>query len=277
LTFERVEPVDDTELVGSMWVLDTLIIGDTASNSSGMDAAFLEFSADGNLTGSTGCRRLEGEWSLEGATIQIPILSAIDDPTAGVCSPESKSLDGDIIAVIESATNAEIEGQIEGNRLTLTAPGGYGLSFTADPVDDAPATETTMPEPTPPETSVAELDVTGGVDGPVVYAAQPLDAGGEDALIEGTVAFDSDGCVRIDDVVVLWRFGARWQAEPAAVLVDGLVIADGDRIAAGGGFHDIDNLDFWTENDEVLQQLTDCLARSGGGVFVIQHPVELLG
>jgi heat shock protein HslJ len=139
LTFERVEPVDDTELVGVTWVLDTLITGDAASNSQGMDAAFVEFSDDGRLTGSTGCRRLEGEWSLDGATIQIPTLSAIDDPTAGVCSPESEALDGDIIAVIESGATAQIEGQIEGNRLTLMAPGGDGLSFTADAVDDPPA------------------------------------------------------------------------------------------------------------------------------------------
>jgi heat shock protein HslJ len=127
LMFERVEPVDDTELVGTTWVLDTLITGDTASNSAVMEGAFLEFSDDGTLVGSTGCRRLEGEWSLQGATIQIPILSAIDDPTAGVCSPESEALDGDIIAVVESGTTVEVEG----DRLTMTAPGGDGLSFTA--------------------------------------------------------------------------------------------------------------------------------------------------
>lgn len=124
-------------------------------------------------------------------------------------------------------------------------------------------------------TGVAGLDVTGGVDGVVVYAAQPLDAGGEDALLEGTVSFGSDGCVRVGDAVLLWRFGTRWQAEPPAVLVDGLVVENGDRIAVGGGFHGIDNLSFWTDNDEVLQRLSDCQSPSGG-VFVIQHPVRLL-
>jgi hypothetical protein len=61
------------------------------------------------------------------------------------------------------------------------------------------------------------------------------------------------------------------------VLVDGLEIADGDRIGAGGGFHDIGNLSSWTENDEALQRLSDCEPSSGDGVFVIQHPVDLLG
>lgn len=127
LEFEPVVPVDDTELVGTTWVLDTVIIGDAASNWPGMDAAFLKFSDDGTVVGSTGCRALDGEWSLQGATIQIPILTAIDDPTAGACAPESNALDGAFIAVIESGMNTEIDG----TRLTLTAPGGDGLSFQA--------------------------------------------------------------------------------------------------------------------------------------------------
>jgi heat shock protein HslJ len=125
--FERAAPVADTELVGTTWVLDTLITGDAASNSPGMDAAFLEFSDDGTLIGSTGCRQLEGEWSLQSATIEIPVLSPIDDPAAGVCAPESEALDGVVITVVESGVTAEIDG----NRLTLTAPGGDGLSFQA--------------------------------------------------------------------------------------------------------------------------------------------------
>lgn len=123
-----VAPVPDAELTGTTWVLDTYLSGDAASNLPGMEAAFLEFAAEGTLTGSTGCRRLEGEWQLQGATLSIPILSAIDDPTAGVCAPEHDELDRLVIGVVESGVSVEIEGQ----RLTLTAPGGDGLSFRAD-------------------------------------------------------------------------------------------------------------------------------------------------
>jgi heat shock protein HslJ len=127
--FERQVPIRDAALVGTTWVLDTLITGDAASNSPGMDAAFLEFAEDGRLTGSTGCRALEGEWSLQGTTVLIPTLTAIDDPTAGICAPESEALDAAFIAVVlvESGTTAGIDG----SRLTLTAPGGDGLSFRA--------------------------------------------------------------------------------------------------------------------------------------------------
>ena len=263
LVFDRVEPVDDAELVGATWRLDTLIQGDTASNSPGMDAAFLTFSDDGTLVGSTGCRRLEGEWMLSGATIQIPILSAIDDPTAGVCAPESEALDGDIISVVESGSVVEIDG----NRLTLTAPGGDGLSFVAESASGSAEGFA----------DAEGLDPAGGVDGPIAYGAHRTDDGGEEALLEGVLAFDGDGCVRVDDVVLLWPFGSRWQAEPPAVLVDGLVLVEGDRIAAGGGFHDADDVGRWTESDEVAEYLRDCGALPGDGVFVIQHPVELLG
>lgn len=266
LRFERVEPVADTELVGVTWRLDTLITGDTASNSSSMDLAFLEFHEDGTLTGSTSCRRLEGEWVLQGATVQIPTLSAIDDPTAGVCSPESEALDGAIIAVVESGMTVEIDG----NRLTLTAPGGDGLSFVGESGSD----EARLTGPTTDD--LAGLDPTGGVDGLVAYGARPTDEGGEDALLEGELVVGDDGCLRVGDSVVLWPFGARWQPEPPAVLVDDLALVAGDRIAAGGGYHDVDSVGWWTENPEVTEYLRDCGASPGDGVFVIQHPVELL-
>lgn len=267
LRFERVQPVADTELVGTTWRLDTLITGDAASNSRGMDDAFLEFHDDGTLAGSTSCRRLEGEWVLQGATVQVPTLAAIDDPTAGVCSPESESLDGAIIAVVESGMMVEIDG----NRLTLTAPGGDGLSFVGESVSGEAGT-------TGPTTDdLAGLDPTGGVDGLVAYGAQRSDDGGEDALLEGELVFGDDGCLRVDESVLLWPFGTRWQAEPPAVLVDDLALVAGDRIAAGGGYHDVDSVAWWTENPEVTAYLRDCGALPGDGVFVIQHPVDLLG
>jgi heat shock protein HslJ len=123
-----VEPVADARLTAQRWVLDTVLDGDAATNSPEMDLAFVEFDADGSLRGSTGCRLLEGEWQLSGATLQVPVLSAIDDPAAGVCSPESTSLDGVIISVIEAPLQVEIDGR----RLTVLASGGDGLSFRAD-------------------------------------------------------------------------------------------------------------------------------------------------
>ena len=126
LTFESVEPVADTEIVGTTWTLDTYIAGEAASSMPMMELATLTLDADGTLTGSTSCRQLAGMWIATGATIQFTSFSAIDDPTAGVCAPESQTLDGVIISVLESGFTVEING----NRMTLMAQGNEGLSYT---------------------------------------------------------------------------------------------------------------------------------------------------
>lgn len=127
LIFDPVAPVDDTEIVGTTWVLDTMIEGQVASNSPNMSAATLTLNDDGTLTGSTGCRLLEGEWITSGAEVVFTSFSAIDDPTAGVCAPESEALDGFIIGVLEGGFTVEVAG----SRLTVMAQAGQGLSYTA--------------------------------------------------------------------------------------------------------------------------------------------------
>jgi heat shock protein HslJ len=125
LMFETVAPVADTEIVGTTWTLDTTIEGDAASNSPLMGSAILLLNEDGTLAGSTGCRLLEGEWTTTGAEVVFTSFSAIDDPLAGVCSPESERLDGFVIGVLEGGFTAVVDG----SRLTITARGGEGLSY----------------------------------------------------------------------------------------------------------------------------------------------------
>ena len=127
LTFDPVAPVADAEVVGTTWVLDTVIEGDAASNSPIMSSAVLTLDGDGTLTGSTGCRLLEGEWVTAGPEIVFTRFSAIDDPLVGVCAPESEALDGFIVTVLGDGFTVEIDGQ----RLTLMARGNEGLSYTA--------------------------------------------------------------------------------------------------------------------------------------------------
>ena len=93
-----------------------------------MSAATLTLNDDRTLTGSTGCRLLEGEWVTAGAEIVFTSFSAIDDPLAGVCAPESLALEGIVISVLGDGFTAEIDGQ----RLTLMAQGNEGLSYTAE-------------------------------------------------------------------------------------------------------------------------------------------------
>jgi len=116
---------------------------------------------------------------------------------------------------------------------------------------------------------------SGGVDGPVIYAAEPVDDIAEDAGSTGELRL-VDGClVQGDDPpysVVLWRYGTAWQARPPAVVLDdGTRIEIGDSVGLGGGFHS--DLGFWVQDVAALAALERCQENSDmlSGVFVVQH------
>lgn len=127
LVFEPVAPVPAAEIVGTTWVLDTVIEGEAASHSDSMAMATLRLDPDGTLAGSTSCRRLDGEWIVSGAEVVFTSFAAIDDPAAGVCSPESSRLDATIVTVLGDGFAADVDG----DRLTLAAADGLGLSYLA--------------------------------------------------------------------------------------------------------------------------------------------------
>lgn len=121
LRFDPVVPTPTSDLVGTNWVLDTLIEGDAASSVSG-DAATLLLQADGTLTASTGCRTLTGRWMDNAGVIVVPELSA-----NGECSDAMSKQDSLVVTVIGDEFRAEISG----DRLTLTSMGGDGLGYRA--------------------------------------------------------------------------------------------------------------------------------------------------
>lgn len=122
LVFEALEPVSDAELTNTVWVLDGLISGDAISSVSG-ERATIEFFTDGSVLGSTGCRLLTGQYRVSGADLVITDLEA-----QGACDPDLTGQDNHVVSVLEGTIRVDIEG----NRLTLTASGGEGLSYLAE-------------------------------------------------------------------------------------------------------------------------------------------------
>lgn len=119
--FDRLAPVPTAVLVGTTWVLDGYVEGDTVSNEPGMDDAFIELSADGTLVGATNCRELSGRWTETGSEIVFTEFSA-----DGECPDDAASdLDGRIISVLGDGFRPEIDG----DRLTVTSRGDEGLTF----------------------------------------------------------------------------------------------------------------------------------------------------
>lgn len=121
LRFTRVLPLPTASFVGTEWELDGLVDDDAVSSVMG-DPAILHFSDDGTFTAATGCRRVSGTWAADGDTISPLSMSA-----EGECPSELERQDSWVISVFEGPFTIAIEGQ----RLTITAPGDEGLTFRA--------------------------------------------------------------------------------------------------------------------------------------------------
>jgi heat shock protein HslJ len=118
LTFERRPPVPTEALVGTDWLLETLIRGDVASTTLG-DPATLRLLPDGTVVGSTGCRALSGTWVVRDGRVFFPEFAA-----DGEC-PNLLDQDNLIVNVLGDGFDAVVEG----DRLTVTSAGSEGLVY----------------------------------------------------------------------------------------------------------------------------------------------------
>jgi heat shock protein HslJ len=120
LRFVRLDPPPTADLVGTTWLLETLVVGDVAAAAVG-EPATLELAADGRLTGSTGCRGFDGSWIEQGDQIVATSLAMTDQ----VCPPALADQDGHVVTVIGDGFVPTIEGDL----LTVTDPGSVGLVY----------------------------------------------------------------------------------------------------------------------------------------------------
>jgi heat shock protein HslJ len=123
LVFDRLRPPPVAELVGTDWVLESLVTGDAVSSVSG-EPATLRFEPDGTLRGSTGCRTFSGRWVTANGGIATPELRM--DQTE--CAPELADQDGQIGSVLDG-----FRATVDGQMLTLAGADSEGLIYRAAP------------------------------------------------------------------------------------------------------------------------------------------------
>lgn len=123
LRFRSLPPVPQEELVGTEWVLTTLLRDGTAASVAG-EPAVLRLADDGTFRGSTGCRRLSGTWTTSGDEVLFPTMSAEGD-----CDPELRDQDDHVVRVLGDGFQA----REEGGTLTIEDPDGWGLVYEASP------------------------------------------------------------------------------------------------------------------------------------------------
>lgn len=122
MTFERLEPVPEAELTNTVWVLDGLISNDAVSSVAG-ERATLELFSDGSVLGGTGCRLLQGRYTVSGPEVVFTEFAA-----EGECDPALTDQDNHVVTVLGDGFRVEIDGQ----RMTLWSAGDLGLSYRAD-------------------------------------------------------------------------------------------------------------------------------------------------
>jgi heat shock protein HslJ len=110
LTYGFVPPPPTADLVGTKWVLESLLL-DSGADAVAMSAepAELRLEGDGTVTGTTGCRRMEGTWRRNGDEIVFPSLAA-----DGECPEERSQQDGFVVSIGDGFTF-----EIEGDALTI--------------------------------------------------------------------------------------------------------------------------------------------------------------
>ena len=119
LRFGPVAPVPTSELVGTDWVLETLLDGEAASSVLG--GSTLRFEDDGTLTATTACTTLTGRWQPTGDRIQLPEATGENRD----CPPEAHAQDEHELAVLGGGFSPTIEE----DRLTLLIDDGRGLVY----------------------------------------------------------------------------------------------------------------------------------------------------
>lgn len=122
LRFAALAEPPTADLVDTIWVLETVVVGNVAAAPLG-DRATLELRADGTFSGSTGCRTFDGEWLEKGEQIVATSMSTTDL----ACPPELVDQDSHVVAVIGDGFVPTVEGTV----LTLNDPAGIGLVYRA--------------------------------------------------------------------------------------------------------------------------------------------------
>lgn len=124
LEFSLDAPVEDAALVGTTWLLESLIDGESVSSvASDGELRFLD---GGAVVATVGCGVQRARYTLDGDDVVLTELTD-RDPGTGMCTPDVEAQHEHAVDVLRDGFTA----RIEGDRLTLMNRHGKGLDFRA--------------------------------------------------------------------------------------------------------------------------------------------------
>ena len=114
----------DRPLVGTAWVIDTIITGDAVSSVPSDEPAVFSIDSSGAFHATTGCAggQLRGRAEVEAERVILTVTEELP------CTGGGNGLD----EAVRSTLQGELTYEITARRLTLTAPDGTGLGMQAD-------------------------------------------------------------------------------------------------------------------------------------------------
>jgi heat shock protein HslJ len=123
LQFERVVPPPVSDMVGTDWLLESVLSGDAAMSPLG-DPVTLRFDEDGTFSGTTGCRTFSGSYTLNGEQVAITQWAL-----EGECEGDVAAQDSMIVTVLGDGFQVSLDQ----NQLSLGDDSGSGLDYMAQP------------------------------------------------------------------------------------------------------------------------------------------------
>jgi len=120
LRYTRVPAVADADPVGTTWILESLINGETVSST--VAQATLQLGDDGRIAATTGCRQVSGTYTMSDEKVQVTL-----DPYDMIgCAEPLGAQDAHVLDVLSNGFAVSVDGR----RLTLSA-GDKGLGYRA--------------------------------------------------------------------------------------------------------------------------------------------------
>ncbi|UGT43198.1 META domain-containing protein [Nocardia yamanashiensis] len=116
----------DKPLVGTTWIVTSLISKDAVTRSATLDAVrpAITISPDGAVSGSAGCNRLTGKAEVSGTDVTFQVGT-----TRMMCEPDVMEVERQVLAVLDGKTTATVDS----DELTLrNAATGTGLGLRAE-------------------------------------------------------------------------------------------------------------------------------------------------
>ena len=246
-------PVDDAPVVidGTWLLVSGTIDGAPVSLVDGGDVTM---NIDGGqIAGTAACNGYGGTLDIGDGTFSVRGLWSNDTWCESVAAM-------DLEEAYLRALSDIVSSELTDGALALSGP---GVDLVLEPTDPPPE-----PPPPPPI-----FDRKGGVDGPVIFAADTDRAGAGTAEIGGELVLEGD-CLYVSSdrgrFPVLWPWGTFWQPDSATIrLWNGEVTLIGGRMVAGGAYVDPDDLDQLT-SPAAAALGTQCADGESGEVAHVQ-------